>query len=395
MKKLIALLIALTLMAGMLAACTPSGGGGTPPPTTPDAPPAENGEEDASDPADESDPATTPGELEVVTLVVPRGLEALDDMCWWSAVWAGYFEEEGLQLNIEQAFGVTDLRMVAMGHAEFAWPNPNLLLAAVEEGLPVVSVSRSDAINIFGMAVREDSGINSWEDMRGKTIVVGDIVWQTIFTPTLVAAGFDDPINDFNWVVGGDARYQVVNEGQGDILATWVSEYFQLIGMGFEFKYFDGNEALPVLANPLVTSWDIVNNRPDLVTKVTRAKNKGLYFVLSNPEAAADIILNQFPAIEVSWDGAVGVAHGRNAQAFGTSEAEKQEILDLGIGYQPLDRWELVMEWAVRTGVISDYLDMNLVFTNDLLDLDWDRAQVEADAASYTDFSSRVYREAH
>jgi hypothetical protein len=77
------------------------------------------------------------------------------------------------------------------------------------------------------------------------------------------------------------------------------------------------------------------------------------------------------------------------------SPAERQEILDLGIGYQPRDRWQEVMNWAVRTGIISAPLDLDRVFTNDLLDFTWDREQVARDAAAYTNFTSRVYRDAH
>ena len=390
MKKIIVLLITVMLMVGMFAGCTPAGPAPAPAPPAAQQPAAQ-----PAAPADAPDEPEGPRELEVVTLVVPRGLEALDDMCWWAAYYFGYFEEEGIQLRIEQAFGVTDLRMVALGHADFAWPSPNFVLAAIEEGLPVVSVSRSDAVNIFGFAMRTDSDIHTWEDMRGRSIALGDAAWLMIALPTLVAAGFDDPENDFEWVVAGDARYQVVNEGHADILFTWISEYYQLVGMGFDFRYLDGNEVLQVLANPLVTSRDIVENRPDLVTRFSRAKNRGLYFVLNNPEAAADIILNRFPAIDVSWDGAVGVAHGRNAQAFGITDAQRQEILDLGIGYQPREKWEEVIYWALRTGIISAPIDPDLVFTNDLLDFTWDRERVRADAASYTEFTSRVYREAH
>jgi len=383
MKKLLALILSVFMVTLLLASC---GDGGTTPPETETPPTQEGG--NAGAPA-----ATAPETLDTVVFVVPRALEGLDDMALWAADYLGYFAEEGIEFRMEQAFGTTDIRMIAMNQAQFGYPSPNLILASIEEGIPVVAVSAADAINIFGMAVRSDSDIRSWEDMRGRTVALGDAAWQTIAAPTVSAAGLN-PDSDIEWVVAGDARYQMVNEGRVDVLFTWVSEFEQLRGQGFDFIYFDGNEILPVLSNPIITSWDFANSNPDLTTRFLRAFTKGLYFVLCSPEAAADIVLNRFPAIEITWEGAVGVAHGRNLQAFGTTEAAKQEILSQGIGYMPLEKWMENIEWAERVGVISAPIDPSTVFTNDLLDLTWDRAQVEADAAAYV-FSSRIYMEAH
>jgi NitT/TauT family transport system substrate-binding protein len=161
-------------------------------------------------------------------------------------------------------------------------------------------------------------------------------------------------------------------------------------GQGFDFVYFDGNEILPVLANPIITSDKMIRENPNLVKGFNRAFCKGLYFVLMNPEAAADIVLNKFPAIDISWDGALAVANGRNKQAFGTTEASKNEILSKGIGYMGPDKWNAVIQGAQEVGVINRAIPGNQAFTNDYLDFTWNRAKVEADAKAYR-CTSRVY----
>jgi NitT/TauT family transport system substrate-binding protein len=334
--------------------------------------------------------ATGTGNLEKVIFVVPRSLECLDDMALWSADYLGYFKEEGIAFQMEQAFGTTDIRMIATGQANFGYPSPNLILSSISEGLPIKAVCAADAINIFGMAVRADSGIRTWADLKGKTIALGDAAWATIAAPTVSAAGLN-PSADIEYIVAGDSRYQMVNEGKIDVLFTWISEYEQLKGQGFDFIYLDGNDILPVLSNPIITSDKMISENSDLVKRFNRAFTKGLYFVLSNPEAGADIVLNKFPAIQITWEGALGVAQGRNLQAFGTNDATKQEILANGIGYMAPEKWNSVIQWAQKVGVINNSIPGDRVFSNNYLDFTWDRARVEADAKAYQ-CTSVVYR---
>ncbi len=383
MKKFLAFALAAALSFSAMTGCSSKK---EEPATTP----AEDQKEEEPADAEKEDGDKA---LDKVTFVVPRGLECMDDMALWSAVAMGYFEEEGIEFDMQQAFGTTDIKMIATGQADFGYPSPNLILSSIQEGLPVKAVSAADSINIFGMAVKSDSGIKDWADLKGKTIALGDAAWETIAAPTVTAAGLD-PATDLEYIVAGDTRYQMVAEGKIDALFTWISEYEQLKGQGFDFIYLDGNEVLPVLANPVITNQELIDNNPELITRFVRAMMKGLYFVKCNPEAAADITLNKFPSIQITWEGALGCAEGRNQQAFGTNEETTKEILDAGIGIMSEDKWKTVIEWAQKVGVITEEIPADQVFTNDFVDTTWDRAEVEADAAAY-ECTSEVYKAAH
>lgn len=334
-------------------------------------------------------------ELETVTVVVPRSLECLDDMSMWVADAMGYFEEEGLKFNMEQAYGTSDVQMVATGQADLCCPSPNLTLPSIEAGLPVISVAHYDAINIFGMAVRPDSGIETWEDLKGKTIALGDAAWQSIAAPTVVAAGLS--VDDMEWIVCGDARFQMVGEGQVDVLFTWVSEYEQLLGQGFDFIYLDGNEVLPVFANSFVASTSAVKDNPEKLKAFLRAQQKGMYFLLLSPEKGADITLNRFPAIQVDWAAALGAANGRNRQAFGLSEESAAATIAAGIGRGTDEAWAQFIEGAVSVGVLQAALDPSICYTNELLPdplTEEEKAAIQADVDAYV-CSSEVYLAAH
>lgn len=325
---------------------------------------------------------TESGKMKDVVYVFPRTIEVLEDTPFWVALKMGYFAEEGLNVKLQDG-GSDDIKMVASKQANFAGPSPNMLLTAIESGMPVQSIHQYDVINIFGFAVPEGSPIKTWSDLKGKTIALGYPAWEAIFTPTLAAAGLD-PKKDIKFQVVGEQRAAMVKEGKIDVLATWIGEIYQLNGMGMGFRYIDGNEVLENCANSIITHTDTIKNDPELVKKFSRALAKGTYFVYANPEAGADIVLEQFPMFQpqVSWDAGVAIQKGRVAQNFGlTPEENKFFIENLGIHIK--DRWENNVKWAVDTDIIKKPLPLDKVYLNDYVDQTWDKAKVEADAKNY------------
>jgi ABC-type nitrate/sulfonate/bicarbonate transport system substrate-binding protein len=329
-------------------------------------------------------------ELRTITYVLPRTAEVLEDTPFWVAQNLGYLAEEGLDLKMEQAFGTTDLKMVATGNADFAAPGPSFTLAGIEQGLPIKVVSAYDAINIWGMCVLSNSKVQTWADMQdaaqkyGKklTVALGDASWEMLVTPTLVAAGVD-PVEDIEWVVAGENRYIQVSEGKLDMLFTWPGEAWQLIGQGYDFKYIDGDEVLKTNSNSIITNLDLIKNEPEVVQGFVTAMAKSIYFVKYNPEAAAAVSCNQWPNIDVTWKAAVYVQQGRAYQMFGAAGgADEQKLLD-NIGFSWEDKWLLNVKVAKESGVISADIPADKIFTNEFFDNTWDKAAVEADADAY------------
>ncbi len=330
------------------------------------------------------------GGLRKVRMVLPADLERLEDTPYWAAIRMGYFEEEGLDVEMMSAFGTTDAKMVATGNAEFAAPGPMFTLASIEEGLPIKVVSAYDAINIWGMCVLKDGKIQDWEDMKNArqkygrklTVALGDASWEMLVTPTLVAAGVD-PKNDIEWVVAGENRYIQVAEGNLDMLFSWPGEAWQLIGQGFDFIYIDGNEVLKTNSNSIITSEKLIKEDPEMVEGFVRGLAKGVYFTKYNPEAGAALSCDQWPNIDVTWKAAYYVQEGRNYQMFGPTGGEEEKKLLDNIGYNWPDKWQLNVDVALSSGTIKKAIPLDRIFTNDFFDNTWDKSQVEADADAY------------
>jgi NitT/TauT family transport system substrate-binding protein len=372
-KRILVLVLALVMVLSLVTACA----------TKPADPEMEKATEEKSEaaPAEEAEEAK---ELTEVTFVLPRTIEVLEDTPFWVATTQGYWAEEGLKVNIEQSFGTTDVKMVATGQAEFCVPGTSYVLTSVVNELPVKAVYQYDAVNIWVMAYLKDSGISTWEDMKGKTVALGDASWEALISPTLAAAGIDVG-NELEFIVAGENRFVQVQEGKIDLLFSWLGEIYQLQGQGFDFDFLWGDDVIQTCGNPVVTSFDMIENSPEIVEGFIRGMAKGAYFTYVNPEAGADVSAAQFPAIEVTWDAAIGIQNGRVAQMFGVGEATNAKMLEK-IGWHFEDKWRTTVDGSVGSidGLEAD-IDFDKIYTNEFIAAanDWDRSEVEADAENY------------
>ena len=325
--------------------------------------------------------------LREVTYVLPRSREGLGDTEYWVAVDMGYFAEQGLSVTLLEAYGTTDSRMVAAGNSEIACPAAGYIMAAIEAGLPVKAFAQKDMINIFGYGVPTDSPIKTIADLKGKKITVGDASWNLLSDPILKAAGLNPA--DVEYVVTGETRAQMVEQGQADAVFTWISEIYFWQGLGMDLRYIDGNEILPGTSNAFLTSLDIMKNEPELVRGYARATQKAMYFIYCNPEAALDMNLAAFPALvgTMTWEAGLKTMMGRLDMTFGITDKERELHLNPPLVMQE-DKWKVQMQAAIDVGIIKGEIPLDKCFTNEFL---WNKdefpyEEVKADAAAYTNF---------
>ena len=147
------------------------------------------------------------GEIEQADITV-GALPLADYSTLWWAKENGFFEAEGLNVTIEPVQGgPIGAQMVASGELDFATSNTLNTASATDSGMPIdtaVLVSGS-ADNSIAMYVREDSDIQSIEDLDGVTIGinntnnVGDVTLRALaddlgldITPTFVEVPFPE-----------------------------------------------------------------------------------------------------------------------------------------------------------------------------------------------------------
>src|SRR5699024_4539813 len=100
---------------------------------------------------------------------------------------AGYLEEAGLDVELMQTEGgAAAIPSLISGDVDILYSNYTSILLAAEQGLPVALVSGNDvAKDDHGIFVAEDSDIEEFSDIEGKSFAVNNL--QNIGTVSVYA----------------------------------------------------------------------------------------------------------------------------------------------------------------------------------------------------------------
>lgn len=327
--------------------------------------------------------AKTADGLDQVTFVSPTPLESYDYLAIYAGQKLGYFKDEGIDLKLVEQTGTDDMKMLASGQAQFAYPSPGVMWSCIDAGITdVKAICNYDSIQIFGIAVNKSAGISSFEDLKGKNIALATESWSSLLAPVLSGAGLST--KDVNMVTYGDGRFEAVGSGSTPALGTWLSEYCQLTGQGYDLDYLDGNTVAPQVSNALCTSKKMMESNPDLVQRFVNAFTKSMYFCYCNPEAAADTTLLACPNLDIDWAGALGAAKGDVQQIFGVSEADQKKTIEGGIGKFDDTMCQNAADNLHKAGAVSKEYKAADYYTNEFAEkISWDKAEIEKDAKDY------------
>lgn len=365
LKKVTGVLLTTTMIASLLAGCGSSG--------------------DSGKKEEES------GDLVTVNMASPTKLASMD-LCFITVADAmGYFEEEGIKVNMIECTDGSDPKMVASGQAEFGGWSPSVGLSAADTGVTnIVAVCNVVRCNMFGIAYNEEGGVTEWADIEGKTIASMTENFKVIYDPILAAAGVD--ISTVSYETYGSSEYEALDSNQAPVMGTWLSEYYMCQGMGYDWGYLSGDDVLPQIANSVWVNADYAKENPEVVKGYVRAVCKAMYFCYLNPEGAADMVLNKYPSIEITWEGAVGAIEGNVKGMLGMTEEEAKACVDSRqIGIYDMAVVDQTIQNLLDGGAIQQKLDSETYYTNDYVDTEWDYASVEKDAEEYT-CTSKIYK---
>ncbi|MGF1449911.1 MAG: ABC transporter substrate-binding protein [Opitutales bacterium] len=93
---------------------------------------------------------------------------------FYHAVANGLYEEAGLTVNIAQGIQNTSpLQLVVSGRKHFSIGSSDAVLQAIAEDLPIVIVGAQMQHDPQGIMVHAESGVETFKDLDGKTIMAG------------------------------------------------------------------------------------------------------------------------------------------------------------------------------------------------------------------------------
>ena len=286
----------------------------------------------------------------------------------WVAIGEGYFEEEGLEVNVEAVDGSSQvLQAMSAGQAQIGLPGPGPVLAARARGVDVVFIYNHFAKSVFGVVVREESAYKTPADLKGTTIGVG--------TADGAEVGFTRAIlNDLGMVENTDYTFLPVGDGglaaaafeREDIqaYAAAVSDSAIMNSRGLMLREITPEAYLAYFGNGYAALRSYIDENPDVIEKFGRAMVRGVEFGM-DPANEAKVLEhttagNPQEGEDPAFAAALLAAIKGRVTPFDPSK---------GWGYQPPEHWELWHKSQVATGALEKPLDdLSQAYTNDYVD---------------------------
>lgn len=219
------------------------------------------------------------------------------------AIEEGYFEKEGIDLEITTGFGA-DKTMTAVlsGEADIGFMGPETTVYTYNEGATDIVKNFAQLTQRAGnfLVAREASDDFKWSDLKGKTVLGGraggmpQMVFEYILKKNNISPTTDLTINqniDFGSTAaafsGGQGDYTVEFEPAATALESGQSCYVAA-SLGVDSGF------VPYTSFSAKDSY--IKEHPDTIQSFVNALQKGMDFVQSHtPEEIAKAISPQFP----------------------------------------------------------------------------------------------------
>ena len=213
----------------------------------------------------------------------------------------GWFEEKGIKVDIVPLPGSSDCaRNVATGEIDtaVAAPEPVALLKA--QGVDLKIFYTAYRRNIFGLAVPEDSDIQTYADLKGKTVGVTSMASVGVIIARAVAADAGlDAQSDMRIVVSGQPAPSaaLLKSGEVDALSHWDTNYLLVERAGVPMRRIEDEQISSFPANSFIALESALEEKGDQLAAVARGYAMGTIFAIENPEAASNIMYEIYPEV--------------------------------------------------------------------------------------------------
>lgn len=271
------------------------------------------GGDSIGDPAAEADGGGGGGDLEQITFLMPAP-SVIQYHPWHIADKLGYFEEEGIEVEIVAGDGSSSiLQQIIAGNADVGAPSPGATMLAASTGRELVTFYQYLYSNIFTIAASEESGITSMDQLQGKSIGVSDLAGGEVplVRAALAQAGLEEG-TDVTITPVGEGGALTLDALQNGTVAAYSSSLFDealVEASGVPMVDILPAELQAFPANSVVTTPEMMEEKSEQLVGMMRAVTKAILFTETNPEAAQAIAAEYAPeefedpkVVESGWE---------------------------------------------------------------------------------------------
>jgi len=293
----------------------------------------------------------------------------------------GFFEEEGVSPKLAPAAEeISATAFLDNGDADVSFADVDEIILARSKGGEHQAIFSPQHANTAGIVVPEDSDIQEFPDVEGKTIGLESEDSTRLVDAMLETAGVDKDSVD-TAVVGtsGPLIAKTLEDGKIDAYVGNASDFTALSANDVALRNITPDDVGEIDGNPMATLPDTLDSKRDAIVGFLRAWAKGQYVGLVNREVTEQIAREKVPAEwrnEASGEAALDLA----IELMEPDDPER-------IGDLRPDVWATGQDVLVAAGVLEegDTIDVQDALNDSLIEEvnDWDRAEVEAAAEEY------------
>lgn len=273
----------------------------------------------------------------------------------------GYYSDAGLDVTFQVGKGGADVaKQVGVGNADLGGGIGDTAIIVRANGIPVRGVAVMGDKALTQINWREDAGINSAADLKGKSIGVLSFQDTTYYNllAYLASVGLTKDDADIQAVGPGGIIQLMIS---GDLQAmSGVPEWAGAIrGAGVEIETTPINDIFPAMAQAIIASDEIIADRPDVVRNFVQATIRGYKDVISDPEQAAKDYVAAVPqhegkekVMEGIMRAYIDLVYGDDVENFGKFDE---------------DRLKAVQDFYVENELVREAVPISDTYTNEFV----------------------------
>lgn len=274
----------------------------------------------------------------------------------------GYFEDQGLEVEIVQPPEDGADALVASGKAQFGVSFQDTMAPGVagDNALPTTAVAALIQHNTSGIISRKGEGIDTPKGMEGKKYAT----WDSPIEVAMIQDIVEEDGGDFSKVemIPSTVTDEVSALESKSVDAIWI--FYAWAGVKFElsgidtdyFAFKDINPVFDYYTPVVIANNDFLKDEPETAEKFLTALRDGYEYAIENPGEAADILCEAAPELDPELVLA--------SQEY-LKDQYKAEVDQWG--YIDPERWNAFYQWLNENELTETEIPENAGFSNDYL----------------------------
>lgn len=272
----------------------------------------------------------------------------------------GYYENEGLKVNIVEPTEGATATLIAVGKGDFgiSYQEDVTIALTSENPLPIKAIAAVIQHNTSGFATYADKNITSPADFAGKTYAGwGGPGEEAVLKAVMTQAGAD--FSDLEMVISDGSGFEALKD-KVDI--EWFFEGWDLVKCrlnNFPVNYMEVrqlDQRLDYYTPVIIASDETLKKDPEMVRRFLKATEEGYEYAIEHPEESAKILSEYAPDYSLEML--------EMSQEF-LSSKYREDAAQWGVMKDEV--WDNYTEFMVEYGVINEAIPASECYTNEFL----------------------------